>query len=39
MNTSADYGIVVAGHGSRDPEGVKEFEALIDCLRSRSPGR
>jgi precorrin-8X/cobalt-precorrin-8 methylmutase len=39
MNTSPDYGIVVAGHGSRDPEGVKEFEALIDCLRSRTPGR
>jgi precorrin-8X/cobalt-precorrin-8 methylmutase len=39
MNNLADYGIVVAGHGSRDPEGVKEFEALIDCLRSRTPGR
>ncbi|MGV8892189.1 MAG: precorrin-8X methylmutase [Burkholderiaceae bacterium] len=31
------FGIVVAGHGSRDPDGVREFEALVTLVRSRAP--
>ena len=38
MNPSAPA-IVVAGHGSRDPEGVREFEAFIALLKERAPGR
>ena len=34
-----DYSIVVAAHGSRDPAGVREFEALIDLIKKRAPGR
>ncbi|MDP9349646.1 MAG: sirohydrochlorin chelatase, partial [Gemmatimonadota bacterium] len=34
-----DYGIVIAGHGSRDPDGIREFEALMRLVRERSPGR
>ncbi|MEJ0002922.1 MAG: precorrin-8X methylmutase [Pararobbsia sp.] len=35
----ADYAIVLAGHGSRDPDGVREFEALVELVRGRTPGR
>lgn len=31
------FGIVIAGHGSRDPDGVREFEALVDLVRTRVP--
>lgn len=31
------FGIVIAGHGSRDPDGVREFEALIELVRARAP--
>ena len=31
------FGIVVAGHGSRDPDGIREFEALIELIRARAP--
>ena len=31
------FGIVIAGHGSRDPDGVHEFEALVELIRSRVP--
>lgn len=34
-----NYGIVIAGHGSRDPEGVQEFENLIELIKKRSTGR
>lgn len=34
-----DYAIVLAGHGSRDPDGVREFEALVDLVRNQAPGR
>jgi precorrin-8X/cobalt-precorrin-8 methylmutase len=34
-----DYGIVIAGHGSRDPEGVREFERLVDIIKKRAEGR
>jgi precorrin-8X/cobalt-precorrin-8 methylmutase len=32
-------GIVVAGHGSRDPDAVREFEALVELVRARAPGQ
>lgn len=36
--TQADkLGIVVAGHGSRDPDAVREFEALVELVRARAP--
>lgn len=35
----ADYAIVIAGHGSRDPDGVREFEALVGLVRERVPQR
>lgn len=34
------YGIVLMGHGSRDPDGVRQFEALAALMRGRvGPGR
>ncbi len=30
-------GIVIAGHGSRDPDGIREFEALMALVRARAP--
>ncbi|MBV9488363.1 MAG: precorrin-8X methylmutase [Verrucomicrobia bacterium] len=36
---SPEYGIVIAGHGSRDPEGVREFEALVSLVKERVPAR
>jgi precorrin-8X/cobalt-precorrin-8 methylmutase len=36
---STDYGIVIAGHGSRDPEGVREFESIVELLKQRAPQR
>jgi precorrin-8X/cobalt-precorrin-8 methylmutase len=33
----APIGIVVAGHGSRDPDALHEFKALIELLRARAP--
>ena len=36
---SADYSIVVAAHGSRDPAAVGEVEALIALMKKRAPGR
>lgn len=29
------YGIVLVGHGSRDPDGVRQFEALAALMRER----
>jgi precorrin-8X/cobalt-precorrin-8 methylmutase len=34
-----DYAIVIAGHGSRDPEGVSEFEQLAKLVRQRAGER
>jgi precorrin-8X/cobalt-precorrin-8 methylmutase len=34
---TAPFGIVVAGHGSRDPDSVREFEALVELIRARAP--
>lgn len=36
---TAPYGIVLAGHGSRDPDAVREFEALVELVRQRAPGQ
>jgi sirohydrochlorin cobaltochelatase len=30
-------GILVIGHGSRDPRSNREFEELVDCIRQRRP--
>jgi precorrin-8X/cobalt-precorrin-8 methylmutase len=35
----SDYAIVIAGHGSRDPEGVSEFEQLAKLVRQRAGER
>ncbi|MBV9273360.1 MAG: precorrin-8X methylmutase [Verrucomicrobia bacterium] len=35
ITPSNDYSIVVAGHGSRDSEGVSEFEQLVELVRQR----
>src|ERR1700730_3200601 len=34
-----DYGIVIAGHGSRDADGVREFELLVELVKQRANGR
>jgi precorrin-8X/cobalt-precorrin-8 methylmutase len=34
---AAPFGIVLAGHGSRDPDAVREFEALVELVRERAP--
>jgi precorrin-8X/cobalt-precorrin-8 methylmutase len=39
MQTNQDYAIVLAGHGSRDPDGVNEFLNLVQLLRERANGR
>ncbi|AXK40545.1 precorrin-8X methylmutase [Crenobacter cavernae] len=39
MSAADDYAIVLAGHGSRDPDGVNEFMALVELLRERAAGR
>ena len=36
---AAGYGIVIAGHGSRDADAVREFEALVQLVRQRAPGQ
>src|SRR5208282_1098036 len=36
---TSDYDIVIAGHGSRDPEGVLEFERLVQLIQKRARGR
>ena len=40
MNVAMDtkpFGIVIAGHGSRDPDAVREFEALVNIVQQRAP--
>ena len=34
-----DYAIVIAGHGSRDPEGISEFEQLAKVIQQRAGER
>ncbi|ASF46618.1 precorrin-8X methylmutase [Methylovulum psychrotolerans] len=33
----APLAIVIAGHGSRDPDGLREFEALMALIKQRAP--
>ncbi len=33
------YSVVLAGHGTRDQEGVKEFEQMVELLREQLGGR
>src|SRR5579862_4618264 len=33
-----ETGVVLCGHGSRDPEAIAEFERLAAALRARLPG-
>ena len=37
MSGAEQFGIVIAGHGSRDPDAVREFEALVELVRARAP--
>jgi precorrin-8X/cobalt-precorrin-8 methylmutase len=37
--SAGDYSIVVAAHGSRDPEAIAEVEALVALMKRRDPGR
>ena len=32
-----NFGIVIAGHGSRDPDAVREFEALVAIVKQSAP--
>ncbi|MBM3226518.1 MAG: hypothetical protein FJZ47_22365 [Candidatus Tectomicrobia bacterium] len=36
---SDEYAIVLAGHGSRDPAGIREFEQLVALMRERAGAR
>lgn len=37
LNGDNKFGIVIAGHGSRDPDAVREFEALVKMVQHRAP--
>ncbi len=37
LSTGARPGIVIAGHGSRDPDAVREFESLVLLIKERAP--
>lgn len=40
MNLAAKKSaVVIAGHGSRDPDALREFEALVAMVRQRAGGR
>ncbi|KAF3997053.1 precorrin-8X methylmutase [Glaciimonas immobilis] len=34
---ASNFSIVIAGHGSRDPDAVREFETLVTLVRARAP--
>ena len=36
-DTRLQYGMVIAGHGSRDADGIREFEQLVDLVKARAP--
>lgn len=36
-NDSKPFGIVIAGHGSRDPDAVREFELLVKLVQHQAP--
>ncbi len=31
------FGLVIAGHGSRDADGIREFEQLVELIKERAP--
>ncbi len=35
----SDAAVLLCGHGSRDPEAIREFEILASAMRARLPGR
>jgi precorrin-8X/cobalt-precorrin-8 methylmutase len=35
--TNQQFGIVIAGHGSRDADGIREFEQLVELVKERAP--
>lgn len=35
--THPQFGLVIAGHGSRDTDGIREFEQLVELVRERAP--
>ena len=39
FSQASGYDIVIAGHGSRDPEGIHEFERLVQLVQQRASGR
>jgi len=39
MNAIADYSIVVAAHGSRDPAALEEVETLLSLMKKHVPGQ
>jgi precorrin-8X/cobalt-precorrin-8 methylmutase len=39
MSEAADYSIVVAAHGSRDPAAINEVETLLTLMRRQVPAR
>lgn len=39
MSAAMDYSIVVAAHGSRDPEALREVEALLALMKKQVPGK
>lgn len=39
MTANLRTGLVLAGHGSRDPDAVREFEALVELVRARAAGQ
>lgn len=38
-SANGNYSIVIAGHGSRDEDGVREFESLVTLLKQRTEKR
>ena len=39
MSAALDYSIVVAAHGSRDPQALREVEALLALMKRQVPGQ
>jgi precorrin-8X/cobalt-precorrin-8 methylmutase len=39
MSAAVDYSIVVAAHGSRDPQALQEVEALLALMKKQLPGQ
>jgi len=39
MSAALDYSIVVAAHGSRDPQALQEVESLLALMKRQAPGQ